>query len=133
MAKLYAISPDGTTKSINLETMNIESGDGSNYSRWAKLPNGLLLQYGWANTTTSTAFIKSYFAISFRYTGDWKVFLTVASYKTNPLTDPVIINSQYINTSGGVGPSTDYFGVGCSGANKTTPASHSAYFFAIGY
>lgn len=133
MAMLYVKTPNETTKSINLETMNIESGAGSNYSQWIKLPNNLILQYGWSETTKSAQFVKSYFPISFSEPGSWKVFLTVASFKTNPLTDPVIMNSQYQYTSGGLGSSTDFFAVGGSGTNKTVPDTHSAYFFAIGY
>ena len=43
MAKLYALSPDGSPATIQLETMNIQNNGGS-YSYWCKLPNGLIFQ-----------------------------------------------------------------------------------------
>ena len=44
MAKLYATSPNGTAKSIQLETMNIIGEDLGNAFTWFKFPNGLIIQ-----------------------------------------------------------------------------------------
>lgn len=58
MAMLYVKTPNGTTKSINLETMNIEY---ANNFIWTKFPNGILLQTGYVYSTSfvnNTAMIK---------------------------------------------------------------------------
>ena len=58
MAVLYVKTPNGTTKSINLETMNIEY---ANNFIWTKFPNGILLQTGYVYSTSfvnNTAMIK---------------------------------------------------------------------------
>lgn len=72
MAKLYATSPNGTAKSIKLETMNIESGNGSNwYNSWMAFPNGVIIQWGQSfdTPTQSDGSVKLVFPIS--YTGKW--------------------------------------------------------------
>jgi len=52
MAKLYAMSPDGNSATIQLETMNIvDSGTSSNF--WVKFPNGLLLTSGHFTVTSN--------------------------------------------------------------------------------
>jgi len=43
MAYIYAKSPNGTTQSINIDTMNITSSLQQN--GWCKLPNGLIFQW----------------------------------------------------------------------------------------
>ena len=43
MAILHVKTPNGTTKDVNLETMNIESDLQQN--GWCKLPNGLIIQW----------------------------------------------------------------------------------------
>ena len=43
MAILHVKTPNGTTKDVNLETMNIESSLEQN--GWCKLPNGLIIQW----------------------------------------------------------------------------------------
>lgn len=43
MAFLHVKSPNGTTKSINLETMNVTAS--FNGSGWLKLPNGIIIQW----------------------------------------------------------------------------------------
>ena len=43
MAYIYAKSPNGTTQSINIDTMNITGSLVSN--GWTKLPNGLIIQW----------------------------------------------------------------------------------------
>ena len=48
MAKLYATSPNGTAKSIQLETMNVEGTPGAG---WTKFQNGLIMQWGINQTT----------------------------------------------------------------------------------
>ena len=48
MAILHVKTPNGTTKDVNLETMNIESDLQQN--GWCKLPNGLIIQ--WTDVTT---------------------------------------------------------------------------------
>ena len=45
MAVLHVKTPNGTTKSINLETMNIDYGVEPT-SSWFKLPNGIIIQWG---------------------------------------------------------------------------------------
>ena len=53
MATLHVKTPNGTTKSINLETMNITRSGKQTWGQWVKLPDGLILQsIGWVNTAT---------------------------------------------------------------------------------
>ena len=52
MAYIYAKSPNGTTQSINIDTMNITSSLQQN--GWCKLPNGLIFQWSRAKTKLST-------------------------------------------------------------------------------
>ena len=49
MAMLYVKTPNGTTKSIDLETMNIP-GSHVETSGWYKFPNGIIYQWGTLNT-----------------------------------------------------------------------------------
>lgn len=44
---LYTKSPNGNTKSINLDTMNIVSSSVISQTGWTKLPNGILMQWGY--------------------------------------------------------------------------------------
>ena len=44
MAILHVKTPNGTTKTVDLETMNITSSLQQN--GWCKLPNGLIIQWG---------------------------------------------------------------------------------------
>ena len=57
MAKLYATSPNGTAKSIQLETMNIESslprGDNRWNPGWTCLPNDLIFLWQIVKCTTN--------------------------------------------------------------------------------
>ena len=46
MAKLYAISPNGSTSTIQIETMNIQSD--LKPAGWTAFPNGLIIQWGMA-------------------------------------------------------------------------------------
>ena len=43
MAILHVKTPNGTTKTVDLETMNITSSLQQN--GWCKLPNGLIIQW----------------------------------------------------------------------------------------
>jgi len=65
MATLHVKSPNGTTKSINLETMNITAS--FNGSGWLKLQNGIIIQ--WADypdiATTSGSTIIVNFPLEF--------------------------------------------------------------------
>ena len=45
MAILHVKTPNGTTKNINLETMNIDYGVQPSVG-WFKLPNGIIIQWG---------------------------------------------------------------------------------------
>ena len=53
MAILHVKTPNGTTKTVDLETMNITSSLQQN--GWCKLPNGLIIQWLGRKTTTWTS------------------------------------------------------------------------------
>ena len=49
MAILHVKSPEGTTHTIDLATMNVEGTPGAG---WTKFQNGLIIQWGVSRTTT---------------------------------------------------------------------------------
>ena len=70
MAILHVKTPSGTTKTVDLETMNIESSLQQN--GWCKLPNGLIIQWQTAyyssNVYPPTNFTTALFAILHTFT-----------------------------------------------------------------
>lgn len=66
MAKLYATSPNGTAKSIDLETMNIPKTEGSG-SIAISFPNGMLLQRTRSTSAVSTGVHKIVFPLAYNH------------------------------------------------------------------
>lgn len=66
MAKLYATSPNGTAKSIDLETMNIPRTEG-NGSIAISFPNGMLLQRTRSTSAVSTGVHKIVFPLAYSH------------------------------------------------------------------
>ena len=86
MAKLYATSPNGTAKSIQLETMNILSDNNSvSYKGWAKLPNGLIIQWAnWEETRCSPSITGSGWV--FTYYDKQTITFPISFVSNNPFT-----------------------------------------------
>ena len=58
MAILHVKTPNGTTKTVDLETMNITSSLQQN--GWCKLPNGLIIQWARLDINERTFFSYTY-------------------------------------------------------------------------
>ena len=112
MASLHVTTPAGTTYTLNLDTININSGS-SNQIGWAYLPKGSIIQWGQSGTNEDV-----YLPISFTA---WKI--SVAMH---------IGSSDVINIVGHPARSTDtsisfYM-------HSDSPETHLAvHWIAIGY
>ena len=67
MAILHVKTPNGTTKTVDLETMNITSSLQQN--GWCKLPNGLIIQWGFTiKPITNQTWVNNPFPLAYTTT-----------------------------------------------------------------